>query len=131
MARADWFRWTATFVPGNSGQQERTHEEFKFELVTETQGHNEYRWEILERSNTPAEPDVENPTEPEVENPTEPEVENPTEPEVENPTEPEVESQTEPEALEPNRPAVSNTALKPNRPSVRSRAVPLSIDAGL
>jgi|SoiMethySBSTD1v2_1073268.scaffolds.fasta_scaffold72544_4 hypothetical protein len=121
--RADWFRWTATFVPGNPGQQELTHEEFRFELVTESQGHDEFRWEILERTNTPAEPEVENPSEPDVENPSEPEVENPTEPEVEN--------QNDTEQLEQNGAAVSDTALNPNRPSVRSRAVPLSIDAGL
>jgi hypothetical protein len=122
--RADWFRWTANLEPGNSGQQEVTHEEFRFERVTEAQGHHEYRWEILERTNTPADPDIEDPTEPGAENPAEPDGD-PSDTQHSD-TQP---SDTQPS--EPIRPAVSTAGSTPNRPSARSRAVPLSIDAGL
>ena len=91
-----------------------THEEVKFVRTVTTQGHYEYRWEILERTNTAADSGVEEPTEPDAENPAGPDADS---------------SDTEPS--EPNRPAVSNAGLKPNRPSARSRAVPLAIDAGL
>ncbi len=118
-------------VPGTPAKAETFRTEYHFEVYA---FHYEYRFSIYERGITKGTDAIECETdeEPVDEEPTD---ETPTDPNTENPTVPDAgPSGTEPfdtEPSEPGRPAVSNAGLKPNRPSARSRAVPLSIDAGL
>jgi hypothetical protein len=105
-------------TPGTDAKPETFHTEYQWDVYA---FHYEYRWSVYERSNTPAEPAVVDAIDP---NPS-------TDPTVPSkPSAPYVGSRptsfvVSAEASKPS------TSSQPHRAGTHSRAVPLSIDAGL
>jgi len=89
------------------------HREFRYERLVPA--HTEYYWSVYERTNTRTEPNVEEPTDPA---------------DPADPSDPTVGSRANPVGSS-NAPSGPSASSQPSRAGAHSRAVPVSIDAGL